>query len=77
MDKIKEEALHRISMIAWDDNPCAETLLQQIQATLYAMEQMIDHRSERMHGSDQRPIGGHPDTPTPEEVQLYNGFRRG
>jgi len=76
MDTIRLEALRRIEGIAWDDNPDAEFLLQQIQTTLYHMEQMLDNRSERMHGSDQRPIGGHPDYPTPEERELYNGFRR-
>jgi len=61
MNKIRLEALDRVCGIAWDENPDAEFLLQQIQATLYNMEQMLDHRSESMHGSDQRPIGGHPD----------------
>jgi len=77
MNNIREEALKRIEGIAWDDNPDAEFLLQQIQTTLYHMEQMLDNRSERMHGSDQYPLNGHPDYPTMEEMSLYNGFRRG
>jgi len=61
MKNIREEALTRIEGIAWDDNPDAEALLQQIQATLFEMEQLLDNRSERMHGSDQYPLNGHPD----------------
>ena len=50
MNKFKEEALHRISMIAWDDNPDAEMLLHQIQATLYELDMMLDDRSDQMFG---------------------------
>ena len=52
MNKIKEEALNRINDIAWDENLDAEMLLHRIQATLYAMEQMLDHQSDMMHGDD-------------------------
>ena len=52
MNSIREEALDRINKIAWDDNPDAEMLLQQIQATLYEMDQMLDHRSDMMYGDD-------------------------
>ena len=56
MNKIKEDALDRINKIAWDDNPDAEMLLKQIQATLYEMDQMLDHRSDMMHGDDDAHI---------------------
>ena len=52
MNRIKEDALHRINKIAWDENPDAEMLLQQIQATLYEMDQMLDHQSDMMYGDD-------------------------
>jgi len=61
MIKIKLEALDRVCGIAWEDNPDAEFLLTQIQTVLYEMEQIVDKRSERMHGSDQYPLNGHPD----------------
>ena len=50
MNKLKEEALSRIAMIAWEDNPDAELLLQQIQATLYELDMMLDHQSDMMYG---------------------------
>jgi len=56
MNRIKEEALDRINKIAWDDNPDAEMLLQQIQATLYEMDQMLDHQSDMMYGDDDAHI---------------------
>ena len=56
MNKIKLEALDRICGIAWEDNPDAESLLQQIQSVLYHMEQMLDKRTEDVYGSDQHPL---------------------
>jgi len=58
---IRMEALDRVCGIAWDENPDAKFLLNQIQSTLYEMDQLLDKQTERMHGSDQYPIGGHPD----------------
>ena len=56
MNKIKLEALDRINKIAWDDNPDAEMILHQIQATLYAMDQMLDHQSDMQYGDDEAHI---------------------
>ena len=56
MNKIKEEALNRIDKIAWDDNPDAEILLHQIQATLYEMSAQLDNQSDMMHGDDDAHI---------------------
>ena len=47
MKEIEMEALRTISKIAWEDNPDAEHLLQQIQAVLYELEQIQDARSDR------------------------------
>ena len=56
MNKIREEALNRIDKIAWDDNPDAEMVLQQIQATLYEMSAQLDHQSDMMYGDDDAHI---------------------
>ena len=50
MNKIREEALNRIDKIAFDDNPDAEMLLHQIQATLYEMSAQLDNESDMMYG---------------------------
>ena len=50
MIKIKLEALDRVMGIAWEDNPDAEFLLQQIQSVLYELDQMLDAKSDQMYG---------------------------
>jgi len=71
------ELVKTLDEIAFEEGTSDKSKLQSIQNVLYQWEQIQDKRSERMHGSDQYPLNGHPDYPTMEEMALYNGFRRG
>jgi len=56
MKNIREEALDRISGIAWDENPDAEILLNRIQVVLYELEQIETNRSDMMFGDPESHI---------------------
>jgi hypothetical protein len=54
--ELRLEALDRIERIAWDGNPDAEMLLQQIQATLYELSMICDNRNDEQFGDDDAHI---------------------
>ena len=75
-DAMRVDLINSLDEIAFEPGGTDIDKLRSIQNLLYQYGQIMDKRTERMHGSDQYPLNGHPDYPTPEEEHLYNGFRR-
>ena len=57
INELNAECLRHIEAIAWDPNVTDLEKIHSIQGLLYSWGQSIDHKTEQLFGSDQRPLG--------------------